>query len=40
MSAFSAKCTKFDFDWGSSPNPAGVTLELQLTGRTARILYM
>jgi len=31
MSAFSAKRTKFDFGWGSSPNPAGVALELGTT---------
>ena len=24
MSAFSAKFTKLDFGWGSSPDPAGV----------------
>jgi len=23
MSYFMAKCTKFDFGWGSAPNPAG-----------------
>jgi len=23
MSHFKAKCTKFDFDWGSAPDPAG-----------------
>jgi len=23
MSYFNAKCTKFDFGWGSAPDPAG-----------------
>ena len=23
MSDFKAKCTKFDFGWGSAPDPAG-----------------
>ena len=23
MSYFKAKCTKFDFGWGSAPDPAG-----------------
>ena len=23
MSYFKAKCTKFDFEWGSAPDPAG-----------------
>jgi len=40
MSVFSAKWTKFDFGWGSSPYPSGVALEPQLAGRTAQILQM
>jgi len=33
MSDFKAKCTKFDFGWGSAPDPAGQAYSLiQLEG--------
>ena len=31
MSYFQAKYTKFDFDWGSAPDPAGGAYSASLT---------